>query len=42
MIYIGSSKKKETRARVRQIETSTERDARLQSGEIDNVFSLQN
>ena len=28
-------------ARVRQSETSAERDARLQSGEIDNVFLLQ-
>ena len=37
MIYIGSSKKKETRAIARQRETSAEREDRLQAGEIDNV-----
>ena len=40
MIYIGMSKKKETRAIVRQKETSAEREDHLQGGEIDNVILI--
>ena len=42
LIYLASSKERERMAKVRQRETSAEREDRLQAGEIDNVRLIIN